>query len=114
MANSILGQRLKELRNESRLTQQDAADRLGLKSKSTISMWESGKTEPDILSFLALCCEYGLPEAKQLIKALNLEDSAAFDFAAISFEEKDASTIENYEPNTKPYAFCPYCGEKLK
>lgn len=118
MANEILGQKLKHLRQEANLTQQDIADRLQLKSKSTISMWEIGKNEPDILTFLSLCCQYGLTEAYELVKALDLEDTAAFDFSVIAAENKMnnagicAVSCER-ETTSKPYAFCPYCGEKL-
>lgn len=41
---SNLGERLKELRNEAKLSQKDLAKKLGL-SSSTIGMIESGKRE---------------------------------------------------------------------
>ena len=120
MANEILGQKLKLLRQSANLTQQDVADKLQLKSKSTISMWEIGKNEPDILTFLSLCCQYGLTEAYELVKALDLEDTAAFDFAVIASENKlndntgkCAVPCDKEPEKSKPYAFCPYCGEKL-
>ena len=119
MANEILGQKLKLLRQSANLTQQDVADKLQLKSKSTISMWEIGKNEPDILTFLSLCCQYGLTEAYELVKALDLEDTAAFDFSVIASENKMNSTdictvpCDKEPEKSKPYAFCPYCGEKL-
>lgn len=112
MGNTILGQKLKHLRQLSNLTQQDAADKMGLKSKSTISMWESGKTEPDVMTFLSLCCEYGLPEARALVEALELEGSAALDFSVIA-TEAHVSVFEEDSNNKKRYAYCPYCGEKL-
>lgn len=111
MANEALGSKLKQLRQSCNLTQQDAADKMGLKSKSTISMWESGKTEPDVMTFLSLCCEYGVSEAKDLIIALGLEESAAMDFAVIAAETEKCVAEE--ATNVKPYSFCPYCGEKL-
>lgn len=111
MANEALGQKLKELRQSCNLTQQDAADKMGLKSGSTISMWESGKTEPDVITFLALCCEYGVSEAKALAVALGLDGSAAMDFTLVAADAKEC-VAEEYTAS-KPYAFCPYCGEKL-
>ena len=111
MANEVLGLKLKQLRQSCNLTQQDAADKAGLKSKSTISMWESGKTEPDVITFLSLCCEYGVAEAKALVVALGLENSAAMDFALISADTEKCVAEET--PAPKPYTFCPYCGEKL-
>ena len=112
MGNTILGQKLKHLRQLSNLTQQDAADKMGLKSKSTISMWESGKSEPDVMTFLSLCCEYGLPEARALVQALGLEGTAALDFSAVATEIR-ASVSEEEGTTKKRYSFCPYCGEKL-
>lgn len=111
MANEALGQKLKELRQLCNLTQQDAADKMGLKSKSTISMWESGKTEPDVITFLSLCCEYGVSEAKALAVALGLDGSAAMDFALVTADSEES--VAEQPTTVKPFTFCPYCGEKL-
>ena len=111
MANEALGLKLKELRQSCNLTQQDAADKMGLKSGSTISMWESGKTEPDVITFLALCCEYGVSEAKALAIALGLDGSAAMDFALVATDTKECVAEES--TTVKSFTFCPYCGEKL-
>ncbi len=111
MANIILGNKLKHLRQLCNLTQQDAAGLMGLKSKSAISMWESGKTEPDVLSFLSLCCQYGVPEAKALVEALGLNETAELDFSIVAAEANSPS--EDTTTAKKPYTFCPYCGEKL-
>lgn len=113
MANALLGQKLKHLRQLCNLTQQDAADKMGLKSKSTISMWESGKTEPDVMTFLSLCCEYGLPEAKAFVEALGIDGSASMDFSIIAADSTN-NVLEEETAIKKPYAFCPYCGEKLE
>lgn len=42
----MIGERLKKLRNERNLTQEEAAKRLGI-VRSTYSNYESGKREPD-------------------------------------------------------------------
>lgn len=41
------GRTLAYLRSRSKLTQQELADALGFKSKSTVSMYENGTREPD-------------------------------------------------------------------
>ena len=43
----MLGDRIKELRTEKDIFQQQLADKLGV-SKSTVAMWETNKREPDI------------------------------------------------------------------
>lgn len=58
MANEMIGQRLRDLRNRKGYTQQDVADMLHLKNKSTLGSWEIGKSEPDALTFLKLCDIY--------------------------------------------------------
>ena len=60
MASKELGARLRELRNSKGFTQQQVADRLGLKNKSTLGSWEVGKSEPDAFTFLKLCRLYGV------------------------------------------------------
>lgn len=41
----IFGKRLREVRKSKKITQQELADRLGIK-RNTYSDWENGKTEP--------------------------------------------------------------------
>lgn len=41
----IFGARLREVRKSKKITQQELADRLGIK-RNTYSDWENGKTEP--------------------------------------------------------------------
>ena len=116
MVNPVVGQALRNLIKNARFTQQEVADQLGLKNKSTLASWECGKAEPDILTFLSLCMLYGIKEADDLVKILKLENSAAFDFAAIRCEyNADKQNTTQEDPgNKKPYTFCPYCGEKLE
>lgn len=58
MANRMLGETLRELRKQNGYTQQQVADMLGLKNKSTLGSWEVGKSEPDAYTFLKLCKLY--------------------------------------------------------
>lgn len=110
MTKEMLGKRLKQLRQRKCLTQQEVADKIGQKSKSAISMWESGKYEPDVITFLTLCCEYGLPEAKALVQVLELE--GAVSLSGSPFVQEDP--IIDAPQNKRPFIFCPYCGEKLE
>ncbi len=58
MANKQFGCTLRDLRNAKGYTQQQVADLLGLKNKSTLGSWEVGKSEPDGYTLLRLCSIY--------------------------------------------------------
>ena len=60
MANKQLGDTLRNLRLTNGYTQQQVADLLGLKNKSTLGSWEVGKSEPDGFTLLRLCKLYGV------------------------------------------------------
>lgn len=62
MANKEFGEILRRLRNENGYTQQQVADMLGLKNKSTLGSWEVGKSEPDGYSFLRLMQLYNVKD----------------------------------------------------
>ena len=62
MANKQFGNTLRTLRKAKGYTQQQAADLLGLKNKSTLASWEVGKSEPDGYTFLKLCKLYGVSD----------------------------------------------------
>lgn len=68
MANVKFGNILRNLRNKCGLTQQQVADLLGLKNKSTLGSWEVGKSEPDGYTFLKLCQIY---KVKNIYEAFN-------------------------------------------
>lgn len=53
--------RIKELRSSMGLTQQQFADRLGLK-RQTIAAYEVGNTEPSNATLLSICREYKVNE----------------------------------------------------
>ena len=69
MGNRLLGARLKDLRTQAGYTQQDITTLLGYRNKSTIASWESGKSEPDAVTFMILCRLYHVP---------GMEEAAAF------------------------------------
>lgn len=52
-------EKLKKLREQSNLTQDYVAKKLGI-SRQTISKWETGKSSPDIGTTLRLCDLYGI------------------------------------------------------
>lgn len=54
MANKQFGETLRELRKRKNYTQQQVAELLGLKNKSTLGSWEIGISEPDAFTFLKL------------------------------------------------------------
>ena len=58
VANKEFGKKLRSLRIANDLTQQQVADILGLKNKSTLGNWEIGNSEPDAMTFLHLCDIY--------------------------------------------------------
>ena len=58
MASKKFGDTLRDLRKAAGYTQQQAADLLGLKNKSTLGSWEVGKSEPDGYTFLRLLKVY--------------------------------------------------------
>lgn len=91
MTNKELGKKMEALRKNAGFTQQQAATKVG-KSKSALSMWENGVNEPSIIAFIDLLCFYGVKEAEELRAVL-------------------LNKTPKLQP--KPFAFCPYCGEKL-
>ena len=59
MDQSYIGQRLKTLRKEKGLTQEQLGERLGVSSRS-VSRWENGVNLPDFDLLLELCRLYGV------------------------------------------------------
>lgn len=74
-----LKERLRELRKQSDLSQQDIADKMGV-SKQTISQYERGVREPDLDNLLALCdifnvsADYLLGKADVTLRLLTTEE----------------------------------------
>lgn len=54
-----IGEKLKTARGEAKVTQEQAAERLGV-SRQTVSNWENDRSYPDIMDTLALAELYGL------------------------------------------------------
>ena len=51
---SIIGERIKELRIENKINQQELAEKCNVK-QSCVSKWERGETLPDALMIIQLC-----------------------------------------------------------
>lgn len=66
-----VGKRLREIRKDNLLTQQDIADELHV-TRQTVSSWETGRSYPDISSLIRLATVYGLS-----LDTLLLEDAVA-------------------------------------
>lgn len=81
MASKKLGDTLRRLRVLKGYTQQQVADLLGLKNKSTLGSWEVGKSEPDGYTFLRLCRVYEVEDIY-----------AAFEEEAFTPSQKDTSS----------------------
>lgn len=76
-----IGKKLRDARNAAKLTQESAAESLGV-SRQTVSNWETGKTYPDIVSVIRMSGLYSvsldclLKEEKTVSNYLNyLEES---------------------------------------
>lgn len=85
----MLGERLKSIRTEKGITQQQLADSLSV-AKSTIGMWENGKREPDLETIKRIADVLDYPMAFLLNETIKIGNEFSSD-----------STIEHY---------CPLCG----
>lgn len=70
MEQDKIGNFIKELRKEKRLTQQELADSLGVTNKA-VSKWELGKSMPDVALFSPLCQERGAVSEQILAETIS-------------------------------------------
>lgn len=80
-----IGAKLKEARTAAGLTQEQAAEAIGI-SRQTLSHWENEKTYPDILSVIALSDAYGVS-----LDALLKEGAGSPGYRAYLREATDAA-----------------------
>lgn len=92
MANKKLGATLRDLRLAKGYTQQQVADMLELKNKSTLGSWEVGKSEPDGYTLLKLCRIY---EVKDIYKAF---DDSVCDEPLSSAHKRLIAELEKMSP----------------
>lgn len=97
MADKNFGNRLQEIRKKKNFTQQQLADLLGLKNKTTLSSWEVGKSEPDIKSIKDLC------------SILNVNINELFDFEQETSNVSTTAQVIGYNGE-----IINYNDEKLK
>jgi len=83
---TIIGDRLKKARKKSRLTQKQAAAKLGI-DDTTISKYENGKSEPDLQTIERLATLYNTPmeyfiipsSSEPLMEEIDLSDLSALE-----------------------------------
>lgn len=86
MANSFVSQKLKEARIKAGFSQRDVYEKLKVR-QSTFSSWETGKSEPDIATFLMLCDMYGIYEPAQMFMGLP---------AHLNFSDRESALINSF------------------
>ena len=63
-----IGKKLRDARNAAKLTQESAAESLGV-SRQTVSKWENGSADPSTTNLLALAKLYGVT-AEDLLRGV--------------------------------------------
>jgi transcriptional regulator with XRE-family HTH domain len=97
----VFSERLKALRREKRITQQQIADRFGV-TKSTVSRWEKGSFEPDTEKLKEIADYFGVTVDYLLGNDENQEIK----------DKKNADLVDLLEEIKKrPYVIDPKTGE---
>ena len=78
--NNEFGERIRELRKQSDMTQAQLAEKLGI-SRQALSNWEKGTCEPDYLGILGLC------------KALNVDANRLLGVGEIHDQDKEFALL---------------------
>lgn len=76
MDQKAVGDFIKEIRKEKKMTQQDLADALEISDK-TVSKWETGRGLPDPSLMLPLCRELGIT-VNELLSGKRLPDESSY------------------------------------
>ena len=97
MANKKFGETLRNLRNKTGYTQQQVANILGLKNKSTLGSWEVGKSEPDGYTLLKLCKIY---EVEDIYSAFDEISPSSTNVDAV-IKKVDENNMSKYSPYEK-------------
>lgn len=104
MANVKFGNILRSLRNRCGFTQQQVADLLGLKNKSTLGSWEVGKSEPDGYTFLKLCRLYQVENIYETFNSDGILESIEINDFVEPLDSKEREVLLAYrsaDPITK-------------
>lgn len=91
-----LGQRLYEMRRSKGLSQEQAAEQLGV-TRQTISKWESDQTTPDFDKILPLCDLYNI-SADELLKGEVKQNLYEASQPYSVYENKDMPQDETVQP----------------
>ena len=89
-----LGEKLKSARRERGLSQEQAAEALGV-SRQTVSNWETGKTYPDILSAIRMSDLYGVSMDRLLKEETPVKQSYA------QYLKESEDTVRSHDRLTK-------------
>lgn len=83
-----IGTKIKRARNEAKLTQEQAAEALGV-SRQTVSNWENGKSYPDIISVIKMSDLYSV-SLDRLLK-----EESAVKQTYIEYLEESTNTVKS-------------------
>lgn len=85
-----IGKKLKDARNAAKLTQESAAESLGV-SRQTVSNWETGKTYPDIVSVIRMSALYSV----SLDCLLKEEKTVSNDLNYLNYLEESTNVVKS-------------------
>ncbi len=85
-----IGKKLRDARNAAGLTQESAAESLGV-SRQTISNWETGKTYPDIVSVIRMSGLYSV----SLDRLLKEEKTVSNDLNYLNYLEESTNVVKS-------------------
>ncbi len=85
-----IGKKLRDARNAAGLTQESAAESLGV-SRQTVSNWETGKTYPDIVSVIRMSGLYSV----SLDCLLKEEKTVSNDLNYLNYLEESTNVIKS-------------------
>lgn len=99
-----IGTKIKNARNDAELTQEQAAEALGV-SRQTISNWENEKSYPDIISVVKMSDLYSIS-----LDALLKEDKAVEEKSYLGYLEESTNIVKSKEKISKLILILTYLG----
>lgn len=95
-----ISENIKRVRNEERLTQQEFADRIGVK-RNTVATYEMGRSEPSDSAVMLICREFGVNEKwlrtgegeMKVKRNMSVLDQLAQEF---QLDDRSRTLIENF------------------
>ena len=97
-----IGKKLRDARNAAGLTQESAAESLGV-SRQTVSNWETGKTYPDIVSVIRMSGLYSV----SLDCLLKEEKTVSNDLNYLNYLEESTNVVKSRSlPHISSYGRC--------